>query len=116
MALQPVDMQALFNQFDALGKEQNAVQQGLTVQEGLQDQKQQMKVAEENRRVRQTQADEQQQQEVKDATQGGGANKNKENHRPEAGDADEELSPDKDDEKGGQAWETYLGRHVDISY
>jgi hypothetical protein len=113
MALQPVDMQALFNQFDTLGKEQNALQQGLTVQENLQQQKDQLKTAADNRRVKEARSEEEQDQAVKDATQGG-TQQGQTSRQADKNTGDSDSADDNTEEKE-PAWEPYLGRHVDIS-
>lgn len=111
MAIQPIDLQALFSQVDRLGKQQMLQQEGVQIQAALQSMQEEARNQVRNRSVN----------EAQDA--GEGAEKVKDrNSRPRRQargktpqeDDEEDETPTRDTEQP-QTWESYLGKNIDLS-
>jgi len=111
MAIQPIDLQALFTQIDKVGKNQALLREGLQTQEALQQQQSQRKLEENVQSVNQAQEMGEEAEKVKDdsgrgahAKQGGGKEKSEE----EDDSAEEKKKPE-------LIKDPALGRNIDIS-
>jgi hypothetical protein len=109
MAIQPIDLQTLFTQVDKIGKNQNAVQDGLSVQQALHGIHTERKTEEHIQSVNETQNTGDGIEKVKDQRrqnhdQAGGGKKDRETQEDTAEEArrDEFSDP-------------YLGHNIDIS-
>ena len=108
MAIQPIDLQALFTQLDKVGKNQAALREGQQIQEAIQQAQSQKKLEENVQSVNEAQEMGEEAGKIKDengrgARQGGGKGRNGE---------EEELPAE---EKPELIRDPALGRNIDIS-
>ena len=110
MAIQPIDLQALFSQLDKVGKNQAVIREGHQIQEGLQQAHIQRKIEENVQSVNETQDMGEEAGKIKDdkgrgtyAGQGG------------AGRGNEEEEEQQENEEQGLIRDPALGRNIDIS-
>ena len=109
MAMQPIDLQAIFSQVDKVGKSQASLREGLQIQEALQQQQSQKKLEENVQSVNQAQEMGQEAEKIKDdgkrnPTPGGNKRNPEEEDESEAEEGKPELIRD-----------PALGRNIDIS-
>ena len=113
MAIQPIDLQALFTQLDKVGKSQAVQRDGHQIQEALQQIQSQRKLEQNVQSVNQAQNMGEEAETIKDenrrgthANQGRIMGKQKQ---------DEEDEPGQDEEKRDLIRDPALGRNLDIS-
>ena len=110
MAIQPIDLQAIFTQMDKVGKNQAVQREGQQLQESLQQIQSQRKLEENVQSVNQTQNMGEEAGKIKD-DKGRRAFANQGRHGGEQAE-DEEEEPGKDEEL---IRDPALGRNIDIS-
>ena len=111
MAIQPIDLQAIFSQVDKVGKSQAALREGLQIQESLQNVQNQRKLEENVQSVNQSQNMGEEAETIRDENrQGSHANKGEANERQE-----EENDAPTEDKKPDLIRDPALGRNIDIS-
>ena len=108
MAIQPIDLQALFSQVDKVGKNQAAMREGQQIQDALHQSQVQRKLEENVRSVNEAQDMGKETGTIKDqkgshANQGGAKGKQEEEEVPE------------EDKKSDLIRDPALGRNIDIS-
>ena len=110
MAIQPIDLQAIFSQVDKVGKNQSFLREGLQAQEALQQQQSQRKLEENVQSVNQAQEMGQEAEKIKDDS-GRGA------HAKQGGakEKDEEEDSAEEEKKPELIKDPALGRNIDIS-
>jgi len=109
MAIQPIDLQALFTQLDKVGKNQAVLREGQQIQDALQQVQAQRKLEENVQSVNEAQEMGEEAEKIKDdkghgANQGGGK-----------GNPGENADPDPEEEKPELIRDPALGRIIDIS-
>jgi len=111
MAIQPIDLQALFSQMDKVGKTQAFLRDGQQIQESLHQAQTQRKLEENIRSVNETQNMSEEEGKIKDdnrrgaqAKQGGGTRGKQ-----------EDTAEDQVEEKPDMIRDPALGRNIDIS-
>jgi len=111
MAIQPIDLQALFSQLDKVGKNQAVLREGLQNQEALQQQQSQKRIEENVQSVNQAQEMGQEAEKIKDdGKHGPGSNPG--GKKEEAEEEDESAA---EEEKPDLIRDPALGRNIDIS-
>ena len=110
MAIQPIDLQALFTQLDKVGKSQAFQREGLQIQEALQQVQSQRKLEQNIQSVNQAQNMGEEAGTIKDENRKG-ANQQGKN----VGKQDEEDDPAPVDEKKDLIRDPALGRNLDIT-
>ncbi|MDR0910802.1 MAG: hypothetical protein LBM77_13685 [Spirochaetaceae bacterium] len=116
MALQPIDMQAVLNQMNQVGKEQLQRGEGLVLQAELKDTDAQIKTQERNKAVQETQETNEGPEKTKDKQKGNSASDaggGKRGKKQDGGD-DEFYEDERQWRDPAVHWESYLGKHVDI--
>jgi len=114
MAIQPIDLQALFTQLDKVGKSQAVQREGQQIQAAIQQVQNQRKMEESVQSVNETQEMGEEAEKIRDDT-GRGAHANQ--GRGNSGSPDE-TSAEEDsaaDEKHEFIRDPALGRNIDIS-
>ena len=111
MALQPIDLQALFTQMDKVGKNQAVLREGQQIQDALQQLQSQKKLEENVQSVNETQDMSEEPGKIKDENKGQGSS-----YTGHGGAKDENGEKDKDDpeEKSTLFRDPALGRNIDI--
>ena len=109
MAIQPIDLQALFTQIDKVGKNQAVLREGQQIQDALQQAQTQRKLEENVRSVNEAQEMGEEAETIKDQN-GRGSHANQGGAR---GKKEEEESTG--DEKPELIRDPTLGRNIDIS-
>jgi len=109
MAIQPIDLQALFTQVDKVGKNQAMLRDGQQIQDALQQMQTQRKLEENVRSVNEAQKMGEEAEKIKDQN-GGGSNANKGGAK---GKPEDEAPPE--EEKPDLIRDPALGRNIDIS-
>jgi len=111
MAIQPIDLQAMFSQLDKVAKAQTAQKEGLQIQESLHQIQNQKKLEENVQSVNQAQNMGQEAETIRD--------ENRKGSKPGKGEAHEKQSEgqeeDAQEEKPGLIRDPALGRNIDIS-
>ena len=111
MAIQPIDLQAIFSQIDKVGKTQAFLRDGQQIQESLSQLQAQKKLEENIRSVNETQNMGEEAGKVKDEGSRQGAHAKQGGARENS----EEAPEDMENEKPGLIRDPALGRNVDIS-
>ena len=111
MAIQPIDLQALFTQLDKVGKNQAVLREGLQIQEAMQQVQSQRKLEENIQSVNETQETGEGAEKVKEDS-GRGANANPGSGKGKSG---EEDDPAAEEYKPELIRDPALGRNIDIS-
>jgi hypothetical protein len=111
MAIQPIDLQALFSQLDKVGKNQAVLREGQQIQAAIQQAQVQKKIEENVQSVNEAQEMGKEAETIKDG-KGRGANANQAGARGKK-DSDEDAPGD--DEKPDLIKDPALGRLIDIS-
>jgi hypothetical protein len=109
MAIQPIDLQALFSQLDKVGKNQAALREGQQIQDALQQMQNQRKLEENVQSVNQAQDMGEEAETIKD---------DKRRHTPHgrfAGKQEEEDNSAAEKEDRPLIRDPALGRNIDIS-
>ena len=109
MAIQPIDLQALFTQLDKVGKSQAVLREGQQIHDSLQQLQTQKKHEEDVQSVNESQKMGEEAETIKDE-KGHGSQPNQDDSRENQ---EEEASADK--EKGPLIRDPALGRNIDIS-
>jgi len=111
MAIQPIDLQALFTQLDKVGKNQAAIRDGQQIHEALQQLQTQRKLEENVQSVNQPQNMGDEAETIRDEQRRGGRSNKGEVSRKQDDKVDEDEEPKKPDLIRDPA----LGRNIDIS-
>ena len=112
MAIQPIDLQALFSQLDKVGKTQSELKEGVQIQQAIQGVTSQRKLDERIRSVNETQDSGEGAERIKDR-KGRGRNRqgSKENERGASGDSEETEEAERSEVVRDPA----LGHNIDLS-
>ena len=110
MAIQPIDLQAIFSQVDKVGKNQSALREGLQIQEALQQAQSQKKLEENIRSVNESQNMGDEAGKIKDEKGRKSSGQNGEN-----GNIEEEDDSNPEEKKPDLIRDPSLGRIIDIS-
>ena len=111
MAIQPIDLQALFTQLDKVGKNQTALRDGQQIQESIQQAQSMRKLEQNVQAVNQTQ----------DMGEEAATIKEQQKHGTQAQKHDSKDTPEDSDNAGGEDTrpdlirDPALGRNIDIS-
>jgi len=109
MAIQPIDLQAIFSQMDKVGKNQAVLREGQQIQDALQQQQSQRKIEENVQSVNQAQEMGKEAEKIKDdGRRNAGSGGKKEN-------AEEEDELNAEEVKPELIRDPALGRNIDIS-
>ena len=111
MAIQPIDLQAIFSQIDKVGKTQASLREGQQIQESLNQLHAQKKLEENIRSVNEAQNMGEEAGKVKDEGSRQGAHAKQGGTREQS----EEEAEDAESEKPGLIRDPALGRNIDIS-
>ena len=111
MAIQPIDLQALFTQIDKVGKNQAVLREGQQIQEALQQVQSQRKLEENVQSVNQTQDLGYETEKIKD-DKGRGSYAGSSGGK---GQAQEEEDSGTEENKPEKIQDPALGRNIDIS-
>ena len=111
MAIQPIDLQALFTQLDKVGKNQALQREGLQMQEALQQVQVQRRIEQDIQSVNQSQNMGEEAQTIKDEKRREG----RANHEETRAKQNEEDEPVEEDERRDMIRDPALGRNIDIS-
>ena len=111
MAIQPIDLQALFTQLDKVGKNQAVLREGQQIQESLQQIQTQRKLEENVQSVNETQEMGEEAEKIKD-DKGRRSYANQDGARGKEEDGEEAAS---EEEKPDLIRDPALGRNIDIS-
>ena len=111
MAIQPIDLQALFTQLDKVGKNQAVLRDGQQIHEALQQAQTQRKIEENVQSVNETQEMGEEAEKIKDE----GGRKAQANQGQGKGKSSEEDDPDREEQKPDLIRDPALGRNIDIS-
>ena len=112
MAIQPIDLQAIFSQIDKVGKNQAVLREGQQIQEALQQAQNQRKIQENIQSVNETQNMGDEAEKIKDDKRRGAYTKQGPNQ--EKKDKPEESPQDEEDESE-LIRDLSLGRNIDIT-
>ena len=110
MAIQPIDLQALFTQLDKVGKNQAVAREGQQIHEALQQVQTQRKLEENVQSVNETQDMGEEAEKIKD-NNGRGAHANQGGGKGKGGEDEEDSA----EEKPQLIRDPALGRNIDIS-
>ena len=111
MAIQPIDLQALFTQLDKVGKTQAVMREGQQIQDSLQQIQSQRKLEENVQSVNEAQDMGEEAEKIKDEKRRG----SHANQGGARGKAEEEDDPGAEDERPDMIRDPALGRNIDIS-
>jgi hypothetical protein len=109
MAIQPIDLQALFSQLDKVGKLQSSQKEGLQIQQAIQGALVQQKTEERIQSVNESQDVSQGPEKTKDRS----ARKGREDGEPRDGHGQDGSPPETEDPS--IIHDPALGKHVDLS-
>ena len=108
MAIQPIDLQALFSQIDKVGKNQAVMREGQQIQESLQQAQIQRKLEENIQSVNEAQNMEEETEKIKDEHRRGAA------QRGGKGKEEEEASAEEEYIEPNTIRDPAVGRNLDI--
>ena len=111
MAIQPIDLQAIFSQIDKVGKNQAVMREGQQIQEALQQVQIQRKLEQEVHSVNEAPNMGEEAKTIKDENRRG----QRSQHEEFKGKQDEEDGQVQDDERQDMIRDPALGRNIDIS-
>ena len=111
MAIQPIDLQAIFSQIDKVGKTQSTLREGQQIQDSLQQIQTQRKLEENVRSVNEAQETGEETDRIKDDNKGRGAYANQGGGKGKQENEEEESGEDASELIRNPA----LGRNIDIS-
>ena len=109
MAIQPIDLQALFSQLDKVAKTQAVQREGVQIHSALQQVQVQRKIEENVQSVNEAQEMGEEAQNIKDEQQGHSANQG------ERGKSERDAETSEEKEKPDLIRDPALGKNIDIS-
>jgi hypothetical protein len=112
MAIQPIDLQALFTQLDKVGKNQAVLREGQQIQESLQQIQSQRKLEENVQSVNEAREMGEEAEKIKDDK--GRKSHARQDHQGGAGGKEEDV-PSGEEKKRERIRDPALGRNIDIS-